>query len=569
MDEGPTLARLIGFAGCILVFFSVVVVVATRVTGTPRMVSEGWGFIAGAFGLVMLLYHSATDDDQDIRRSYGGFAAFLLLVALFFSVVPGPFEGGTSKQAGYYFLPWGVAAGLLGLLFSIPFTRHETDEVYRRATSWFLLVIGGLLAVGSVLAGVFVPDFMAGPGIPLAILGIGFLCVYMGLVDTADGQGYTTAFALGVVGALTVAYAIDRTAFMSLLYDGPAVLRRPNGSLDTWKVVFRIIYAIAFLVPFIISILARSPRWLQIALGVFGILGAGVVLVSCFSNPVHAPPMPFLVPGGLIMIGIGLVYLAIGLGVCSDNQFVILTRRELSAYFFSPVGYLVLGGMAACEWMGYREFYEELSNAAKQGAAFPEPIVRYYLFSLIPILAVILAVPAITMRLLAEEKRTGSLEVLLTAPVNEWPIVLSKFFATWLFFMICWIPAGLFLVGLRIEGGQPFDYRPILSFYVAVGSCGAAFISAGLFFSAITRNQIVAAVLTFTVMLGLLECYFAKTSALIGPTVQLFLSRVSFIDIWLESLKGQLPLRDLIVWVSAAIFGLFLSVKSLELRKWS
>ena len=88
-------------------------------------------------------------------------------------------------------------------------------------------------------------------------------------------------------------------------------------------------------------------------------------------------------------------------------------------------------------------------------------------------------VPALTMRLLSEEKRTGTLEVLLTAPVNEAAVVLSKFLACWLFFMLCWVPTGLYLIALRVEGGQPFDYRPLLSFYLAVGASGAAFIAIG------------------------------------------------------------------------------------------
>ncbi len=71
------------------------------------------------------------------------------------------------------------------------------------------------------------------------------------------------------------------------------------------------------------------------------------------SNPVRTSPPPFLVPAGLILIGIGLAYLAVSLGICSDNQFITLTRRELSAYFLSPIGYLVLGGMLLIQWIGY------------------------------------------------------------------------------------------------------------------------------------------------------------------------------------------------------------------------
>jgi ABC-2 type transport system permease protein len=202
----------------------------------------------------------------------------------------------------------------------------------------------------------------------------------------------------------------------------------------------------------------------------------------------------------------------------------------------------------------------------------PEPIIRFYFIALLPVFGIILEVPALTMRLMAEEKRTGTLEVLLTAPVSEAPVILSKFLATWLFFLISWVPAGLFLVALRVETGVPFDYRPLLSFYLALAAQGAAFVAIGLFLSSITRNQIVAAVLMFVVMVFFLFCYLIKEeSSPIGlpQFLQVFFGRLSFIHMWQESLSGQLPLRDVLLFLSLAVFFLFLSVKVLEMRRWS
>jgi len=235
----------------------------------------------------------------------------------------------------------------------------------------------------------------------------------------------------------------------------------------------------------------------------------------------------------------------------------------------SPIGYLVLGGMAMAQWGAYWDFLGTLSESR---GALPEPIVRFYFVALLTVFALVLEVPALTMRLIAEEKRTGSLEVLLTAPVNEAPIVLSKFLATWLFFLISWLPAGLFLVALRVEADTPFDYRPLLSFYVALAAQGAAFVAIGLFFSSMTRNQIVAAVLMFVVMVFFVACYLVKgspTAMGLPPFAQTALGRMSFIHMWQESLAGQLPIRDVLVFSSLGVFFLFLSVKVLETRKWS
>ena len=181
-------------------------------------------------------------------------------------------------------------------------------------------------------------------------------------------------------------------------------------------------------------------------------------------------------------------------------------------------------------------------------------------------------VPALTMRLVSEERRTGSLEVLLTAPVNEWPIVLSKFLATWLFFLLCWLPSGLYLVALRMEVPVPFDYRPLISFYVCLAAQGLAFVGMGLFFSTLTRNQVVAAVLTFVGMMVFLLVFLVRVEQMtlgLPPAVRAALGRLSFFHMWEEALAGRLPLRDTMLFSSLGLFWLFLSVKVLEARKWS
>jgi ABC-type transport system involved in multi-copper enzyme maturation permease subunit len=171
------------------------------------------------------------------------------------------------------------------------------------------------------------------------------------------------------------------------------------------------------------------------------------------------------------------------------------------------------------------------------------------------------------MRLLSEERRTGTIEVMLTAPVDELTVVLSKFLAALVFYLFLWIPWGLFLVALRVEGGQPFDYLPLLSFYVTLVCSGAAFVAMGLFFSSLTRNQIVSAVLTFMGMMFFL-CFFLLRQMQLGPNWSALFKQLSFVDLWIQSLGGMLYVRDLVLWLSMAVFWLFLTVKVLESRKW-
>lgn len=571
--EAPTFTRLAGMVGLGLFVLGAAVVIATKAVG-PRWFPEGWGYLFGAFGLALMLYHSIRDDEAEVRRLYGAFGAAWLLFGLAATIFPGPvFEvaaQGTTKQVGYNLLPWGVGGGFLGLLFLIPFARQETDETYRRVAVTGLLAIGAVLVVGGVAFGAFNPDFLAGPGLALALLGLGFLCAYFAQVDTSEGIGYVVAFSLGAFGAVVALAALAWAAGPTLLYEGPNALRKPNGALDTTRAVGRAILFLACFGVAAVALARRLPLWTRAAFALVGLAGVAVLAVATLnSNTLTVPPRPFLIPTGIILMGIGLTYLTVALGICSDNQFVTLTRRELGAFFLSPIGYLVLGGMAAVEWLGYWMF---LGTLGEFRGAVPEPIVSLYFVSIIPVFVLLLQVPALTMRLLAEEKRSGTLEVLLTGPVNEAPIVLSKFLAAWLFFVLTWVPAGLYLVALRVEVGNPFDYRPLLSFYITLAVNGAAFVAIGLLFSALTREQIISAVLTFVMMLAFLVCYFVKDSrtfASLPEFAQIAIGRMSFVHMWLESLSGQLPLRDVLLWLSMAVFALFLSVKVLETRKWS
>lgn len=568
VEEGPMFARGIAFAGLFFLFLGTAAVVAKRAIGTDRIVSEGMGYLFACLGLGLLLYHAITDRTVEVRRGYGAFAVFWFVVALAFSLVPGPFEGAATKTMGYYLLQYGIGAGLLALLFAMPFIRYETDEALRFPMMAGLLVVGGLLVVVSALVGLFNPDFLAGPGIALGLLGLGYLCVYLGQVDTSEDIGYYVAFGLGAFGALLVIYALGRAIVPTILYEGPSALRKANQALDQWKVLGRGLMILVFFGIAIAGAFGRLPLWMRASFAVLGLTGAGLFLLASFSNPVHVQPRPSLVPGGAILGGLGLIYMAVGIGVCSDNQFVTLTRRELASYFLSPIGFLVLGGMAAAQWISYALFIAELTD----GQPRPEPVVREYGMFILNIFALVILVPVLTMRLFAEEKRTGSLEVLLTAPVNEVPVVGSKFLASWIFFMICWVPFGLFLIALRVVADTPFDYRPVLGYYVALAAQGVLFIGIGVFFSALTRNQVVAAVLTFVFMLLLLGFAVLRfmPGALSLPQFVLdALGRLSFYHMLRDSLAGQLPVRDLALFVSFGVFWLFLAVKVLEARKWS
>ncbi|MBL8798726.1 MAG: ABC transporter permease [Planctomycetia bacterium] len=277
----------------------------------------------------------------------------------------------------------------------------------------------------------------------------------------------------------------------------------------------------------------------------------------------------YLVTAGILLIGLGLVYATVGLGLISDRQFIVLTRRELASFFCSPLAYIILIVFAVIAWIGYAIFATAANISSSRGQPFPEPIIHNYIWGFIPIVFVVLSVPLLTMRLFSEERRTQTLEVLLTAPVEDAAVVLSKFTAAMIMYLLAWLPYGLYLIALRVEGGTPFDYRPLVAFVLALLISGSGMVAMGLFFSSLTRNQLASGVLTALGMIALVGIYIVKGFPdLRGTNWVPFLTHFSFLDLWDSSLYGKLHLSEVISHISFAIFWLFATVKVLEARKW-
>lgn len=570
--ETPTVTRyLVGFGGLFLVTLGVASVIAA---GYQRgFFGAEWGYLFAATGTALLLFHALRDGDLEIRRAYGALGGLLLLLAVGVGVYPAVPPGGTEAVAGQLLLPWGGLFGLVALLFIVAFARHETEEPLRGWAHMALLGTGGLLSAACVLVGVVWPDLMAGPGAVFAVLGVAYLCGYFTVANPAADLPHWVGMGLGVLGGTALTYALFRTIGPEVLNRGPDALRNPNQTLNWWSVGGRVLL-VAVGLSGLLSLRAR--RWpLPVRVGVAGggLLFAGLFVIGSFAKPVTETPGPYLVPGGLLLGAAGAVFLAVSVAVTADTPLVVLTRRELTAYFYSPIAYVVLFGQAAIAGVSYLFFVGLLFGGDPELARspIPEPIVgRYWALGMGAAFTVPVLVAAITMRTFSEEKRSGTLEVLLTAPVNDWAVVLSKFAAALTFFLLCWLPAGVYLVALRYAGGAPFDYRPLLSYYLAMFACGCSFVGFGVFVSSLTRNQIVAAVITFAGIFAMLLTHLRETFALlIGPGIRAALAKFDYFSLWLRALDGQLPVSEVCVQLSLGVLWLFLTVKVLEARKWS
>ncbi len=330
----------------------------------------------------------------------------------------------------------------------------------------------------------------------------------------------------------------------------------------TGKGIVLIILGLMYVSGFIGMTGTREPLTFLVGMGVggLGLFSFAVALARSWMS--GGGSESYLVPDGLALMGFGLVAGLYALCVCSDWTLIVLLRRELAAYFYSPIAYLVIIGLTLVGWFSFVNFLNILADSRQ----LEEPVVRYFILSFIPVAFVIFMVSILTMRLFSEEKRSGTLEMLMTAPVNELPIVLSKFFAALIFFLLGMLTWALFLVALRVMGGEPFDYRPLISFFIALACTGAGFVSIGVFVSSITRNQIIAAVITLAILLGFTSVFWL--SAIASPPWRDILGYMSYVDLWFSTLNGQFIPRLLVFHLSLAVFFLFLTVKVLDARKW-
>jgi ABC-2 type transport system permease protein len=242
----------------------------------------------------------------------------------------------------------------------------------------------------------------------------------------------------------------------------------------------------------------------------------------------------------------------------------VLFRRELSSFFVSPLSYVALFAFGLFAWYSYIQF---LGKVLKRSV--PEPAFAWYIFDFLPIFMLQPLAPAITMRLLSEEARTGTLEVMFTSPVDEVSVVLAKFCAGLITFLTAWLPFGLILLAIPLAGGNFFDYRPMVSFLIVLTVTGGAFVGVGLMFSAFSSDQIVSLLLSLGAMLAFTLIFFVMRA--IPPSyeaVHAVLRHMSYMHVWQEALTGKIVLRHLFFFLSITVLSLFISVKVLESRKW-
>ncbi len=229
-------------------------------------------------------------------------------------------------------------------------------------------------------------------------------------------------------------------------------------------------------------------------------------------------------------------------------------RRELLAYFTTPIGYIFL----ALFYAGSGLFFN--LTALTSGSAN-----MAYIFTLL-IYVLMVAIPILTMRTLSEEKNQKTDQCLLTAPVSLGGLVMGKFLAAFLIYIMA--VAITLVYAVVISAFAKPDWLVVAGNIVGLILLGSAFIAIGIFVSSLTENQIVSAIISFAVML---VCYLLNAISSVIPIDWLanIITKLSFVDRYTGFTLGLFDLSDALFFISAAAVFLFLTVRVLEKRRWS
>ena len=227
-------------------------------------------------------------------------------------------------------------------------------------------------------------------------------------------------------------------------------------------------------------------------------------------------------------------------------------RKELRSYFNSPVAYVVIiVFLAFIEWFYASDIFKVNHASMRE------------MFSLVPWIFVFV-IPAITMRLIAEERKGGTIELLTTKPLNDVEIVLGKFFAAWALVCIALLPTLIHYVTLAFLGD--IDNGPVIGGYLGLMLMAGVFVAVGLFASSLSENQIVAMIigLVFIFILMILDKVLMYVPEFMNSVIEFLGVDYHFANI----ARGVIDSRDIIYFASILGFMLYLSTLSLQRRKW-
>jgi ABC-2 type transport system permease protein len=252
------------------------------------------------------------------------------------------------------------------------------------------------------------------------------------------------------------------------------------------------------------------------------------------------------------------------------NNVLAIAHKELKSYFASPIAYIVIGFFVLLFGFFYYSLVLIFNQQSMQMAGFEgapvqnvnDQMIRPLFLNASVILLFVL--PMITMRTYSEEKRSGTIELLLTAPLTDFQIIMGKFLGAMALYAAM-LAVTFVHLGVLYAFGKP-EWIPIATAYLGMLLMGGCFISVGLLISSLTKNQIVAGMITFAVFLLLWVINWIGSFT--GPTTQAVLDYLSITNHLDDFTRGILDTKHLVYYLSFIAFGLFLTARSVDTERW-
>jgi ABC-2 type transport system permease protein len=248
------------------------------------------------------------------------------------------------------------------------------------------------------------------------------------------------------------------------------------------------------------------------------------------------------------------------------RKFFVLLTREIQSYFYSAIAYIVLVFFLVVSGV---DFYFQISFMNQR--AVPYSVQEAFFNSVFFWFAFVLIFPLITMRLFSEEFKLGTIEPLMTAPVRDWQVVLAKFFGALFFYVILWIPTALYFLIFQVITHQPAanSAGAYWGAYLMLLLLGMFYLSVGCLASVVTKNQIIAAVISFCAItllffLGLVQFILLDVSA----NTRELLGYFSAIEQMNTLSRGIIDTRPLVLYLSMTAVMLTLTYQAFQSRKW-
>ena len=248
------------------------------------------------------------------------------------------------------------------------------------------------------------------------------------------------------------------------------------------------------------------------------------------------------------------------------QAYLTLTRRELGAYFMSLTGYVIIAAATFLVGLSFVQMLEVLQEETTL-----RPMTEVFLDTEFFWLVLLLTTPVITMRLFALEKFSGTFETLMTTPVSEVQVVLAKFSSAMVFYAVMWLPllGCMLIVRHYTNDVTAFDWVSLATTFLGILLLGGLFISLGCCASALTRSQVVAAMISLLAGATLyLLAYLAKSFPAQGDWKAQALACFAFFSQMRDFVRGTVDSRSVVLMVSLTVFFLFLTLRIVESRRW-